>query len=169
MVAGVGARVCGCGRKVMPSAAVICETEQNIFKPLPPPFRQIRRYVLNRVDAMVARSGEKRSTFCGGLATPDRPSLVPNAVDTEFVPADGSDRECREKLNVRSRRRFGPIRFVVGFVGRIVVLEKGITDLVEAIHRCPPNVVLLVVGSGACRKSDVRTGWSRRIGISGIV
>ena len=147
----VCAHACAVRAKVLPSAAVVCETEQNIFKPLPPPFRQIRRYVLGRVDAMVGRSNEaievlRRLGYTGPA------ELVPNAVDTElFRPMDRG--ACRAALNREAGVDWGD-RFVVGFVGRIVI-EKGIMDLLEAIGRCRAAVVLVVIGSGAA-EAEVR-------------
>ncbi len=43
-------------RRLVPSARIIVETEANICRSFPAPFRQIQRYVLRRTDAVLARS-----------------------------------------------------------------------------------------------------------------
>jgi glycosyltransferase involved in cell wall biosynthesis len=148
---------------VLPTAKVIVETEQNIYKRLPAPFRQIRQYVLKNTDAMVGRSRESIEVL-RRLGYTGPAELVPNAVDTGlFRPMDRS--QCRSLIARESGIDPGE-RFVVGFVGRIVA-EKGVTDLIEAIIRCPPDVILLMVGSGnleaEVRRTAVQNGLGDRV------
>ena len=44
--------------RLLPDAAVILETDQNILRRLPPPFQQIRRYNLKRIDLLIGRQPE---------------------------------------------------------------------------------------------------------------
>jgi glycosyltransferase involved in cell wall biosynthesis len=133
----VSAHACWLRDRVVPGAKVISETEQNLNKRLPPPFEQCRRYVLRRADFVVARNAEAVEVVRDkGYRGPAE--VVPNAVDAElFRPMDR--RVCREELGVGG--------FVVGYAGRLVE-EKGIRDLLDAIEGCPPDVRLLLVGSG---------------------
>lgn len=122
--------------RLLPNAKIVSETEQNIFKSLPPPFESLRSYTLSRADCVVARSSEaagvaRRKGYQGPL------EVVPNAVDAElFRPLDRE--ACRRELGLRA--------FTVGYVGRLVE-EKGLEDLLEALALCP-GVSLLFVGEG---------------------
>jgi glycosyltransferase involved in cell wall biosynthesis len=142
----VSAHACRLRDKMCPSTKIIVETEQNILKRLPPPFRQIRRYVLSKADGIVARSREAigvvRSIGYSGIV-----KMVPNAVDTQLFRPHLRD-QCLKILRKRAGVDWSN-RFVVGFVGRMVV-EKGIFELLEAIESCPSDVSLLMVGSGPC-------------------
>ena len=116
---------------------MISETEQNISKRLPFPFERFRRYTLRHADFAVARSDGAlavlRETGYQGPA-----SVVSNGVDAEwFKPLDRE--RCRRELDVAG--------FVVGYVGRLVE-EKGLSDLVEAVARCPVSANVLFVGDG---------------------
>src|SRR5665213_927477 len=133
----VSAHACWLRDRILPSAKIISETEQNLLKKLPPPFEQFRRYVLKRADFVVARNAEAievaRSKGYSRSA-----EVVPNAVDTSlFRPLDRAT--CRIKLGLSG--------FVVGYAGRLVP-EKGIRDLMDAVEKCPIDVKLLIVGAG---------------------
>ena len=148
----VSAHACRVRDRVCPNAKLIVETEQNIFKRLPPPFRQIRGYVLSRTDGMVARSNEAVRVL-RKLGYSRSAKLVPNAVDTHiFRPMS---REVSLKGLFNETGRDWSSRFIVGFIGRIVV-EKGIFELLEAVARCPSDVVLLAIGSGSAVASAVQ-------------
>jgi glycosyltransferase involved in cell wall biosynthesis len=135
----VSAQVCSLRRRMLPSAKIISETEQNLDRWYPPPFQAIRRYVLRRADFVIARSSEALTlAHKKGFTGPGE--VVPNAVDAElFHPMDRA--ACRKKLGVHG--------FVVGYVGRMVE-EKGIQDLLDALPLCPPDsqVNVLLVGGG---------------------
>jgi glycosyltransferase involved in cell wall biosynthesis len=123
--------------KIVPRAKLVSETEQNIFKKLPPPFENLRSYTLSRADCVIARSSEaaeviRRKNYSGPL------EVVPNCVDAElFRPLNRA--QCRHEL--------GLSHFTVGYVGRLVE-EKGLEDLLEALALCPQDVHLLLVGHG---------------------
>lgn len=121
---------------------IVCETEQNIDKRLPPPFEQFRSYTLARTDFAIGRSDEAvavlRNKGYSGPAT-----SIPNAVDAEvFRPMNKA--ACRRELSLTG--------FIVGYVGRLVP-EKGIEDLVDAVASCPGDVSLLIAGEGPLREA----------------
>jgi glycosyltransferase involved in cell wall biosynthesis len=123
--------------RIVPRARLISETEQNIFKKLPPPFESLRSYTLRHANCVIARSSEaadviRRKDYSGPL------HVVPNCVDAElFRPLDRA--KCRRELGLEA--------FTVGYIGRLVE-EKGLEDLLEALALCPPEVQLLFVGEG---------------------
>lgn len=123
--------------RIVPKAKIVSETEQNINKRLPPPFEQIRKYVLRHADYAVGRNQAAISVLrAKGYTGPAE--TVPNAVDTElFRPMD--------RTACRAEARFGG--FVVGYVGRLVP-QKGLIDLVEAVAQCPADVSVVMIGSG---------------------
>ena len=134
-------------RLYKPSAAVVLEVDQNIHKRLPPPFQQIRRYVLRHVDYILARSVSAievvRANGYNGPA-----SLIDYGVDsTIFRPLDRS--ACRAE--------FGFEGFTVGFVGRLIV-EKGLDDLFEGVRQCQQPLSLAVMGEGPDSHELVRRG-----------
>lgn len=136
----VSAQACHLRKRLLPTAKVVSETEQNIDKRLPPPFESFRSYTLGQADFVIGRSREAVEIVRGkGYAGPA--AVIPNAVDTNLfrpLPREG----CRAELAVSG--------FLVGYIGRLVE-EKGLTDLVEALVHCPESVSLLIVGDGPLR------------------
>ena len=130
-------------RRICPRAKIIVETEQNIYKRLPPPFWQFQAYSLRHADFVVARNEEavsviRRKGYRGPAA------VVPNAVDCHlFRPWTQAERNAqREKLG------WGGLGdFVAGYVGRLVP-EKGLADMVAALAQLPQCVRLAFVGEG---------------------
>ena len=135
----VSAHACWLRNRLLPQCRIVCETEQNIDKVLPFPFEKFRRYTLANADHAIARSSEAASVlrsrgFTGSC------TVIPNAVDAElFQPSRDSSDAIRRELGVAG--------FVVGYVGRLVE-EKGLTDLLDALPNCPPEVHLVIVGTG---------------------
>ena len=133
-------------KRYCPNAKIIVETEQNIFKHLPVPFKQLQAYSLRHADFVVARSREAEAVVkqkgCIGPTT-----VVPNAVDcTLFQPlSDAEKAACRAELGWAS-----PGDFVIGYVGRLVP-EKGLADAVHALALLPPSAKLVLVGDGPFR------------------
>jgi glycosyltransferase involved in cell wall biosynthesis len=69
--------------------------------------------------------------------------VVPNGVDGAlFRPLDRE--ACRSELGLSG--------FVAGYVGRLVE-QKGLTEMIDALVFCPPDVHLLFVGSGPFQAS----------------
>lgn len=121
----------------LPQAALLLETDQNIWRRLPPGFEQIRRHTLARTDLLVARSEEalaasQRSGFTGAH---------------EFV-AYGNNEQVfypRDRAALRAAHDPGVLR--LGYVGRLVP-EKGLSDVLRAMQRCPMPVGLSLLGAG---------------------
>ncbi len=147
--------------KVCPRVPVVCETEQNIDKTLPPPFEPMRAQVLRRADFVVGRSFEaleivRRKGYTG----PAR--VVPNAVDADLfrpLPPD-------ERVAKRAELGWGEGEFWCGYIGRLVE-EKGIADLLDALALCDASVRCAIVGSGeflpALEAQIERLGLSARV------
>jgi glycosyltransferase involved in cell wall biosynthesis len=133
----VAAQACWLRDRLAPRARIVTETEQNILKDLPPPFEQLRSYVLKNIDFLVCRNREaievaRHKGYTG------RCEVVPNSVDAGmFRPLDR--RRCREEMLLSG--------FTVGYIGRIVE-DKGLEDLAQALALCPPDIKGLFVGSG---------------------
>lgn len=124
----------------LPSARLVCETEQNLDKALPPPFEAFRRYTLRRADYLVGRSREAVAVARHkGYAGPA--GVVPNAFDESvFHPRD----------RAACRRAWGVDGFVVGYAGRLDA-SKGVADLLAAVARLPRAATLLLAGDGPDR------------------
>jgi glycosyltransferase involved in cell wall biosynthesis len=126
-------------RKHFPKAKLLLETEQNLRKAIPPPFKQFWKFSVRQADFLVGRSEEaldvSRSHGYRGLT-----AVIANGVDTDvFVPRD----------RTMARARFGipTDQFVIGYAGRLVP-EKGLMDLLDATALVP-NVHTWLVGSGS--------------------
>lgn len=122
---------------VAPGAALLLETDQNILRRLPPGFEQIRRYTLARTDLLIARGEEaldvaRRCGFSGA---------------SEFVEygIDGAVFHPRDRAAARAAR--GARGFGIGYVGRLVP-EKGLADVLAAMHLCRAPVELALLGDG---------------------
>ncbi len=131
------AHACWARNRVLPSAKIISETEQNINRKLPPPFSWLRKYTLKNADFAIGRNTEAVGVLrAQGYSGPAQ--VVPNAVDDSiFHPMDRE--ACRNEIGAQG--------FVVGYAGRLIE-AKGLMDLVDAVQLCPPEVRLLLVGSG---------------------
>jgi glycosyltransferase involved in cell wall biosynthesis len=126
--------------RLLPSAKLIVETEQNIDKHLPFPFEGFRTFVLNNADLVIGRSKEATAVVRGkGYTGPT--VVVPNGVDVEVF---------KQIDRVKARRMLGLSGFVAGYVGRLVE-EKGTEDLVDALRFLPAHVNVAFVGSGPLR------------------
>ncbi len=121
-----------------PRAAIMLETDQNIFRRLPVPFEQVRRYALGQTDLLIGRGPESLdvSRRCGF------------AGDTAIVEYGVAPGVFTRQDRAAARAALGVSGFTLGYVGRIV-REKGLHDVLEAMAACAEPVTLLVVGSGA--------------------
>lgn len=129
----------------------VVHENQNLDRPLPPPFAQIRRAVLARAAGATVRNEAardllRRAGFRGPIGA------LPHAVDPKRY--EGHDR----------RTDLPPP--VVGFVGRLVE-EKGIFDLIAAARtmRCS----LLIVGDGPARAEAERRAAGMPVRFVGAV
>jgi glycosyltransferase involved in cell wall biosynthesis len=131
---------------VAPGAALLLETDQNILRRLPPGFEQIRRYTLARTDLLVARCEEalavSRACGFGGAA-----EFVEYGInETVFFPRDRAAARAAHGVDPDAAPGAGrPLR--LGYVGRLVP-EKGLDDVLAALHRCPAPVALALLGDG---------------------
>jgi glycosyltransferase involved in cell wall biosynthesis len=143
-------------RHISPQTRIVVETEQNIFKRLPPPFQQFQNYSLRHAHYLVGRSQEALEVAQQkGYRGPAE--VVGNAVDpTLFRPLDRA--VCRRELGLEG--------FVAGYVGRMVE-SKGLGDMVEALPLCPEEVRLLFVGDGPYRAVLERR--AQQLSVSGRV
>jgi glycosyltransferase involved in cell wall biosynthesis len=141
----LSAETCWLRNRFLPSAKIISETEQNINKTLPFPFEQFRRYSLRNANFVIGRNTEAvEITRLKGYRGPS--AVMPNGVDVElFSPRN---REA-------ARRALDFSGFVCGYVGRIVE-EKGLSEMVEALAHCPPDVNLVFAGAGPFQKEVER-------------
>ena len=133
----VGLQIVRARNRLLPDAAVILESDQNILRVLPPPFEQIRRFTLRNIDLIVGRNEDCHAVarscgFTGPTATVEY-GVAPDI----FWPND----------HAGARAELGAAGFTIGYVGR-VVREKGLDDVLDAMAACPALVTLLVLGGG---------------------
>lgn len=133
----VSVHACWLRNRLLPSAKIVSETEANIPRTHPFPFKQFRSYTLGNTDYAVARQTEGVDVLrAKGYAGPIE--VIGNAVDAElFRPMDRE--ACKRALGVSG--------FVAGYVGRLIE-AKGLMDIVEALPKVPGPVTLVFVGSG---------------------
>ena len=133
----VSAHACWMRNRLLPQAKIVSETEANIPRTHPFPFKQFRSYTLRNTDYAVAWQTEGINVLrAKGYAGPVE--VIGNAVDAElFRPMDRA--ACKRALGVSG--------FVVGYVGRLIE-AKGLLDIVEALPKVPAPVTLVFVGSG---------------------
>lgn len=143
--------------KLRGDAALVLEVDQNILKRLPPPFEQIRRYVLERTDAILVRSPQAESVVRAcGFTGPTFP--IGYGVDQNlFRPA------------ARPLQRDGNT-LRAGYVGRLCE-EKGLDDALDALALAKCPVELAIMGEGPyeeyLRQRIVDLGLSGRVSIQG--
>jgi len=103
-------------------------------------WRNVRR----SADAAIAGNSEVAQVLRGaGFAKP----LI---VQTE-IGVDEKEFRPDETARARVRAELGLKGFVIGFVGRLVV-DKGVTELVEAALALPGQWLLMLVGDGRLRR-----------------
>ena len=124
--------------------SLVFQTNQNLEKRYPLPFRWIEQWSYRTAKFALAYSEEARQVMHRkGLNRPSQ--VVPYGIDiSQFQPQSDSDLRCELGL-------CGKV--VLGFMGRLVA-EKGLDTLVEAIellHRqnFPIPFAVLIVGSGS--------------------
>jgi glycosyltransferase involved in cell wall biosynthesis len=132
--------------RILPHAALIIETEQNILRRLPAPFERIRSGTLKRTDLLIGRQAECLSVARAcGFEGPT--AVIEFGVDsTIFRP---TDRPASRDAS-RAKRRF-----VLGYVGRIV-REKGLDDVIDAVRASGRDIRLYILGAGADRERLLR-------------
>ena len=145
----ISVHACWLRNRLLPSAKIVAETEANIPRMHPFPFKQFREYTLRNADYAVARQSEGIDVLrAKGYTGPAE--VIGNAVDTElFRPMDRE--ACKRALGVSG--------FVLGYVGRFTE-AKGLMDIVDAMKRLGPKagVTVVLVGAG-----EFRTALEERI------
>ena len=133
----VSAQACWLRNRLLPQTRIVMESEQNLQKRLPPPFRWLESYVIANADHAVGRSLEVIKVLrAKGYKGPAK--VVGNAADTElFRPLD----------RAACRRALGFDKFTVGYVGRLVE-RKGLMEMIDALPFCPTDLRMVFVGSG---------------------
>ena len=148
----VSVHACWLRNRLLPSAKIVSETEANIPRTHPFPFKQFRAYTLRNTDYAVARQTEGVGVLrAKGYTGPVE--VIGNAVDADlFRPLDRA--ACRRALGVEG--------FVIGYVGRLIE-AKGLMDIVDALPDMPAKVTLVFVGSG-----EFQADLERRVAALGL-
>lgn len=137
-------------------AGLVLEVDQNILKRLPPPFEQMRKFVLARTDHILARSPDAatvvRASGYTGAVTP----IGYGIGSTIFTPSRAP--------------HAGHSPFRIGYVGRLIE-EKGLDDALEALVRTATPVTLSIMGEGPyetrLRQRIDELGLGARVAIKG--
>ena len=149
----VSVQACRLRNRLLPSARILTETEANIPRTHPFPFKQFRTYTLRNTDYAVVRQTEGIEVLrAKGYTGPVE--VVGNAVDAEvFRPLDKE--ACKRALGLSG--------FVVGYVGRLIE-AKGLMDLVEALPHCPADLTLVFVGTGPFKQAlQAQAAWLKLV------
>lgn len=106
---------------------------QNLYRSYPPPFAQVERFNYRHTAHIIAGSESvaqvlRRKGYGGPLS-----AFSVHGVDPDIYRPLPSRRD--------------PARFVVGYIGRLV-MYKGVGLLIEALSSMPPHCALRLVGSG---------------------
>lgn len=136
-------------------AAALFFTWQNLYRPYPPPFRQIERY--NYQHAALALAGNRdaqevlrRKGFRGPI---------------HLIPQFGFDPEIYRRSEPRLVRAAGA-PFTLGYLGRLVE-NKGLTLLIEALVNLPECCRVVLIGNGPMRSEleaqAIRLGVRERL------
>jgi glycosyltransferase involved in cell wall biosynthesis len=133
----VSAHACWLRNRLVPNARIIIESEQNISRDRPPPFRWFESYSIRNASFAVGRGSGVIQVLRGkGYSGPAR--VVGNAVDTGlFRPMD----------RAACKRALGFSGYTVGYVGRLVE-RKGLMDMIDALRFCAGEITMVFVGAG---------------------
>jgi glycosyltransferase involved in cell wall biosynthesis len=135
-----------------PSARLVLFTWQNILRERRALVEQIARFVLHRVDHVIAGNREaigvlRQQKYTGPV------TVIPQlGVDTRIFRPQESE-GLRDELGLSG--------FVIGYVGRLAP-QKGLDDLVRAVAQTP-DAHLLLLGRGPMR--DEIESLARSLGI----
>ena len=148
----VSVHVCWLRDRVLPTAKIVVETEANIPRTHPFPFKQFRSYTLRHADYAVARQTEGVNVLrVKGYQGPVE--VIGNAVDAVlFRPLDRQ--VCKQALGLSG--------FVAGYVGRLIE-AKGLMDIVEGLPKVHGEITFVFVGSG-----DFQPALQRRVDELGL-
>ena len=116
---------------------------QRVF--VPPTLRRVDRIIVH------TRSYGVTSTMLRGRNL----SVIPSVVDLDWFRPGLDASALRGDLRLEGKR-------VLAFTGRLVA-HKGVDVILQALTRLPPDVVLLVIGSGP--RLPTLVGLARRLGV----
>jgi glycosyltransferase involved in cell wall biosynthesis len=128
---------------------------QNINRMYPPPFGWMERDVLRKADAAIAGSDESKAVWqAKGFAR-----------EISVIPQFGVDEGMFAPSPLPSSR-WGEGVFRIGYAGRFV-REKGLDLLLHAVAQLPPQVKVILAGSGdqatALRELAQQLGIGERV------
>ncbi len=136
-------------------------TWQNLYRPYPPPFRQMELYNYKHATAALAgnREAEKvlrRKGYTGPIS---------------IIPQFGFDTDIYKRSTMRPPHTTND-PFTFGFIGRLKE-EKGLPLMVEALTYLPDNCKAVFIGNGpmktALEEQAARLGVTARVIFKGSV
>ena len=120
-------------------------TWQNINKKYPFPFSYFEKFIFRHASIGMAGNEEAKEILLKKGFKKEVDVIPQFGVDPElFKPSD--------PLLARQKTKFAPHDFVIGYFGRLVP-EKGILDLLDAVHSLSGKCKLLIVGSGELKET----------------
>ena len=139
----VSVQTCWLRNKLVPHAKILSETEANINRTHPIPFKWFRTYTLRNTDYAIARQTEgidvlRAKGYSGAV------DVVGNGVDVGiFRPLNRE--ECKASLGLSG--------FVAGYVGRLEE-SKGLMEILDAAY-ASRDVNFVFVGDGSLKQDLV--------------
>ncbi len=133
-------------------AGTVVFSWQNVFRPYPPPFSLMERYVLSKADALLVGNREaanvwQRKGYSGPM------HLIPQFGVDPSIYYRHERAARRERLSIfkyRSASAPSQPTLVIGYVGRLVE-EKGVELLLLAASRLVGPWTMHILGSGPDR------------------
>ncbi|HZR38689.1 MAG TPA: glycosyltransferase family 4 protein [Ktedonobacteraceae bacterium] len=127
-------------------------TWQNLYRPYPPPFRQLELYNYHNASAALAGNRDasevlKRKGYKGSI---------------HIIPQFGFDTDIYKRSTPRLPRKPDD-PFTIGFLGRLKE-EKGLPLIVEALTYLPENCRAVFIGNGPMK--SVLEEQAQRLGVA---
>ena len=105
-------------------------------------FESMERFVYRKATHITVHSPGNREHVLAKGAPPEKVTVIPNWVDTDFLKPGDKNNEFRKELGLEDK-------FVVSFAG-ILGYSQDLDIVLEAAHRLAnyPEIVFLIVGEG---------------------